>query len=91
MEAVALLSLATVVVAMVIIFATLLLFNHSVMFQLFATLWTAASQASASITNSRSLRKLMSNESVMPSNPVILFQGTSLPAFNLSQHQGLFQ
>ena len=36
--------------------------------QLFATPWTAARQASLSITNSRSLLKLMSIESVMPSN-----------------------
>ena len=36
--------------------------------QLFATPWTAASQASLSITNSQSLLKLMSIESVMPSN-----------------------
>ena len=36
--------------------------------QLFATPWTAARQASRSITNSRSLLKLMSIESVMPSN-----------------------
>ena len=34
---------------------------------LFATLWTAAHQASLSITNSQSLLKLMSIESVMPS------------------------
>ena len=34
--------------------------------------WTAACQASLSITNSRSLRKLMSIESVMPSNHLIL-------------------
>ena len=40
--------------------------------QLFATLWTAACQASLSITNSRSLLKLMSIESVMPSNHLIL-------------------
>ena len=40
--------------------------------QLFATLWTAAHQASLSITNSWSLPKLMSIESVMPSNPLIL-------------------
>ena len=39
---------------------------------LFATLWTAAHQASLSITNSRSLLKLMSIESVMPSNHLIL-------------------
>ena len=34
--------------------------------------WTAACQASLSITNSRSLLKLMSIESVMPSNHLIL-------------------
>ena len=39
---------------------------------LFATPWTAASQASLSIPNSRSLLKLMSIESVMPSNHLIL-------------------
>ena len=39
---------------------------------LFATPWTAACQASLSITNSRSLLKLMSIESVMPSNHLIL-------------------
>ena len=40
--------------------------------QLFATLWTAACQASLFFTNSRSLLKLMSIESVMPSNHLIL-------------------
>ena len=40
--------------------------------QLCATPWTAAHQASLSITNSRSLLKLMSIELVMPSNPLIL-------------------
>ena len=40
--------------------------------QLFATPWTAACQASLSITNYRSLLKLMSIESVMPSNHLIL-------------------
>ena len=39
---------------------------------LFATPWTAAHQASLSITNSWSLLKLMSIESVMPSNHLIL-------------------
>ena len=39
---------------------------------LFAAPWTAAHQASQSITNSRSLLKLMSIESVMPSNHLIL-------------------
>ena len=40
--------------------------------RLFATPWTAAHQASLSITNSQSLLKLMSIESVMPSNHLIL-------------------
>ena len=40
--------------------------------QLFATPWTAACQASLSITKSRSLLKLMSIVSVMPSNQLIL-------------------
>ena len=39
---------------------------------LFAIPWTAACQASLSITNSWSLLKLMSIESVMPSNHIIL-------------------
>ena len=45
------------------------LLNHV---QPFATPWTAARQASLSITNSWSLLKLMSTESVMPSNHLIL-------------------
>ena len=40
--------------------------------RLFVTSWTAARQASLSITNSRSPPKLMSIESVMPSNHLIL-------------------
>ena len=40
--------------------------------QLFATPWTAARQASLSITNSWSLLKLMSIESVIPSNHLTL-------------------
>ena len=39
---------------------------------LFVTPWNAACQASLSITNSQSLLKLMSIESVMPSNHLIL-------------------
>ena len=52
---------------------------HSVQFsslsrvRLFATPWTTACQASLSITNSQSLFKLMSIESVMPSHPVVPF------------------
>ena len=40
--------------------------------QLFATPWTAAHQASLSFTISQSLLKLMSIESVMPSNHLII-------------------
>ena len=40
--------------------------------QLFATPWTAARQASLSITNSRSLLKLMSIELVMPPTHLVL-------------------
>ena len=39
---------------------------------LFVTPWTVAHQASLSITNSRNLPKLMSTESVMPTNHLIL-------------------
>ena len=48
--------------------------------QLFATPWTAARQASLSITNSRSLLKLMSIKSVMPSNHLILCRPLLLPS-----------
>ena len=58
--------------------------------QLFATPCIAVCQASLSITNCRSLFKLMSVELVMPSSHLIL-SSPSLPAFNLSQHQGLFK
>ena len=61
--------------------------------RLFVTPWTAACQASLSITNSRSLPKLMSIESVMPSSYLILCRPLlllpqSLPAsgsFSVSQ------
>ena len=58
--------------------------------QLFTTPLTTARQASLSITNSWSLPKLISIESVMPSNHL-----TSVVPFSshisLSQHQGLFK
>ena len=47
--------------------------------QLFAMLWTAACQASLSITNSQSLLKFMFIESVMPSNHFILCHPLLLP------------
>ena len=48
--------------------------------RLFVTPWTAAHQASLSITNSRSLPKPMSIESVMPSNHLILCRPLLLPS-----------
>ena len=50
--------------------------SHS---QLFAIPWTASHQASLSITNSRSLLKLMSVESMMPSNHLIFCHPLLLP------------
>ena len=47
--------------------------------RLFATPWTAAHQGSLSITNSQSPPKLMSIESVMPSNHLILCHPLLLP------------
>ena len=66
--------------AIVIIF--LFFLSGSVQFScvlLFATSWTAACQASLSITNSWHLLKLMSTESVMPSNHLILCRPLLLP------------
>ena len=50
-------------------FSSVQLLSHV---QLFVTPWTAACQASLSMTNSQSLFKLMSIKSVMPSNHLIL-------------------
>ena len=56
----------------------------------FVTPWTAAHQASISSTSSQSLLKLMSwvTDAIQPSHPL---SSPSAPAFNLSQHQGLFK
>ena len=50
-------------------FSSVQLLSHV---HLFETPWTAARQASQSIANSQSLLNLMSTESVMPSNRLIL-------------------
>ena len=47
--------------------------------RLFATPWTVAHRAALSITNSQSLPKLMSTESAMPSNHLILCHHLLLP------------
>ena len=56
------------------------------------TPWTAACQASLSITNSQSLPKLMSIEldgdAIQPSYPLLSLSSST---FNLSQHQDLFK
>ena len=57
-------------------FSSVQLLSHV---RLFVTPWTAACQASLSITNSQSLLKLMSIESVMPSNHLILCRPLLLP------------
>ena len=54
-----------------IVLSSVQLLSH---LRLFVTPWTAARQASLSITNSQSLLKLMSIESVILSNHLILFQ-----------------
>ena len=59
---------------------------QSLSVRLSATPWTAPCQASLSITNSWSLPRLTSIESVMPSNPSHPLSSPSPPAFNLSQH-----
>ena len=58
---------------------------------LFVTSWNAAHQASLSITNSRSLLKLMSIKSGLPSYHLILCHSLSPPTFNVSQHQAILQ
>ena len=50
-------------------FSSVQLLSHV---RLFETPWTAAHQASLSISNSQSLLKLMSDELVMPSNHLFL-------------------
>ena len=57
-------------------FSSVQLLSH---FWLFATPWTALCQVSLSITNSRSLLKLMFIKSVMPSNHLILCHPLLLP------------
>ena len=72
---------------------TSLCFAHqfsSVAVRFFATPWTAAPQASLSITNSWSLLKIMSIELVMPSNHLTLCRPLS-PCLQSSPALGSFQ
>ena len=54
---------------------------------LFATPWTAACQASLSITNSTQTHVYWVSDAIQPPHPL---SSPSPPTFNLSQHQGLF-
>ena len=56
--------------------------------QLFATPWTAACQASLSITQLLKSHVHCVGDIIQPSHPLL---SASPPALNLSQHQGLFQ
>ena len=70
-----------------VLFGSIQLFSQV---QLFETPWTAACQVFPSVTNSQSLLKLMSirvSDVIQPSHPL----SSPSPAFNLSQHEGLFQ
>ena len=70
----------------------LLLFSRSVMSDSLVTPWTAARQASLSFIISGSLLKLVSIESVVPSNHLSHpLSPSPPPALCLSQHQRLFQ
>ena len=69
-------------------------FSCSFSVRLFVTPWTAAHQASLSITNSWSLFKLMSIESVMPSNHLILccpllLSPSIFPSFKVSSNESV--
>ena len=59
------------VISYILIFSSVQLLSRV---RLFATPWITARQASLSITNSQSLLKLMSIESVMPSSHLILYR-----------------
>ena len=65
-----------------IIFSSVQSLSHG---QLFVTQWTAACQASLSITNSWSLLKLMSIKSVIPSNHLILCRPLLLSVYPASE------
>ena len=57
--------------------------------RLFATPWTAACQASLSITNSQSLCKLMSIELAMPSNHLILLPPLIFPSIRVFSNESV--
>ena len=69
-------------------------FSHSVVSNYLPPPWTAACQASLSITNSRSLRKIISSESVMPSIHLIfccplLFPSSIFPSIRVFSNESV--
>ena len=76
----------------ILLFWSSVQFSHSVsVMSDFATPWTAAHQASLFITDSQSLlteHVHWVRDAIQPSHPLL---SPSPPAFNLSQHQGLFK
>ena len=69
---------STIPLSLIVISKVVVQFSCSVVSD-FATPWTAAHQASLSITNSWNLLKIMSFETVMPSNRLILCHPLLLP------------
>ena len=67
----------------------LLFFSCSLIYDS-ATLWTAASQTSLSFTTSQNLLKLMSIESVMPSNHLVFCHRLLLPSTQSFPSSGTF-
>ena len=69
----------------------MLLFSRQVMSDFLRPHWLQHSRLPFPSTISQSVLKLISIESVMPSNHLILFHAPSPPALKLSQHQGLIK
>ena len=71
-----------------IFFSSVQLLSHV---RLFATLWTAARQASQCFLKLMPIDLVMPSDNLISCRPIILLPSPYPPAFNLSQHQGLFQ
>ena len=76
-------------------FMELVLFQFSSVVSDSATPWTAARQASLSITNSRTLLKVMSIESVMPSNHLLcrplLLPPSTFPSIKIFSNESVIR
>ena len=72
--------LSSLITTILVNIITLFIVQSLILVQLFGAPWTAACQASLSITKSLSLLKLMPIESLMPSNHLILCPPLHLPS-----------